>query len=522
MKLKYLISIFICLFMGVISVSAQRVFVVSETGFVKEAPQGEVKKFMMARSAILKEDRPIILPNPLKIYLNVGSEFDPDEWYVCNLMRHKKGVGDIIFSTKDGKNAKKSVSFNRISDDIIEISFNETYNSALKEIVTKFKNGHPVTKGIAHQLPEIVVAYEPNKQHKKEGKESKYWFAGLSDNSYDKNNVSWTSSQIESSINEILATKNSSNQLFASIVPQPAPQILASNGNVQYIVVQNNNVQQSLAQQQSVSPQIETKIPDSDVDIDIPYGIEKSENSFALVIANEDYKKVSSVPFAIRDGQKVKEYLVRTLGFDKAHVTLLENATLNDMRYELSKLSKISEAYKGDMSLVVYYCGHGIPDEKNGNGYLLPVDGYGTDVSTAYSTQELYDFLGSLNVKKTLLFMDACFSGASKDGDMLVAARGIAIKSRETTPTGNLIAFSACQGDETAYPFKEKGHGLMTYYLLKKLQDTKGKVSLGELADYLNDNVTKTAIVTNGKPQTPSVGVSPNLQETWKNSRLVE
>ena len=522
MKLKYLISIFICLFMSIISVSAQRVFVVSETGFVKEAPQGEVKKLQFGmKQTTLQESRPIILPNPLKIYLNVGADFDPEEWYVRTLARHQKDMDVIIFSLQSAKQTKKAISFNRISDEIVEISFSETYNSILKEIVTKFQKGKPVKWFVYDELPEIVIAYEPNKKHKKEGKESEYWFAGLSDNSYDKNNVSWTSSQIESSINEILATKNSSNQLFASIVPQPAPQILASNGNVQYIVVQNNNVQQPLAQQPA-NPQVETKIPDSDVDIDIPYGIEKSENSFALVIANEDYKKVSSVPFAIRDGQKVKEYLVRTLGFDKTHVTLLENATLNDMRYELSKLSKISEAYKGDMSLVVYYCGHGIPDEKNGNGYLLPVDGYGTDVSTAYSTQELYDFLGSLNVKKTLLFMDACFSGASKDGDMLVAARGIAIKSRETTPTGNLIAFSACQGDETAYPFKEKGHGLMTYYLLKKLQDTKGKVSLGELADYLNDNVTKTAIVTNGKPQTPSVGVSPNLQETWKNSRLVE
>jgi uncharacterized caspase-like protein len=192
------------------------------------------------------------------------------------------------------------------------------------------------------------------------------------------------------------------------------------------------------------------------------------------------------------------------------------------MKYELKRLSKIAKAYNGEANLIVYYCGHGIPDEKNGNGYLLPIDGYGNDVSTAYSTQELYDYLGSLNVKRTILFMDACFSGASKDGDMLVAARGIAIKNTENTPSGNLIAFSACQGDETAYPYKEQGHGLMTYYLLKKIQESKGNISLGELSDYVIDKVSKTSIVFNGKSQTPTVSVSPNFGENWKSATIID
>jgi hypothetical protein len=37
-------------------------------------------------------------------------------------------------------------------------------------------------------------------------------------------------------------------------------------------------------------------------------------------------------------------------------------------------------------------------------------------------------------------------------------------------PQGNMVVFSAAQGDETAYPNNDEKHGMFTYFLLKKLQ----------------------------------------------------
>ena len=75
-------------------------------------------------------------------------------------------------------------------------------------------------------------------------------------------------------------------------------------------------------------------------------------------------------------------------------------------------------------------------------------------------------------------------------------------------------------GDETAMPYKEKQHGLFTYFLLKKIQETKGEVSYGELADYIKSNVRKEAFLTNEKPQNPVIATSERNQNTWKSVKL--
>ncbi|MDR1681891.1 MAG: hypothetical protein LBS25_00665, partial [Candidatus Symbiothrix sp.] len=74
--------------------------------------------------------------------------------------------------------------------------------------------------------------------------------------------------------------------------------------------------------------------------------------------------------------------------------------------------------------------------------------------------------------------------------------------------------------DETAYPYKEKGHGLFTYFLLKKWQETKGEATLGELSDYIITNVSQQSIVVNRKSQTPTVIASAGLSNKWQEIKL--
>ena len=258
----------------------------------------------------------------------------------------------------------------------------------------------------------------------------------------------------------------------------------------------------------------------SDIDKNIPEAINSNSNTFAIVIANETYNKEANVPYAVNDGNIFKEYCRNCLGIPEKNIHLITNATLNDIRHEVKWIQNVAEVYKGDAKIIFYYAGHGIPDEKSKNAYLLPTDGYGSDVATGYSLENLYKTFGSLPSKSITVFLDACFSGAKRDGNMLASARGVAIKVKQTIPVGNMVVFTAAQGDETAYPYKEEEHGLFTYYLLKKLQETKGDVTLGELGDYIKEQVERQSIVTNGKLQSPSIMATSSIGNEWKNWTL--
>lgn len=258
----------------------------------------------------------------------------------------------------------------------------------------------------------------------------------------------------------------------------------------------------------------------SDIDKNIPEAINSNSNTFAIVIANETYNKEANVPYAVNDGNIFKEYCRNCLGIPEKNIHLITNATLNDIRHEVKWIQDVAEVYKGDAKIIFYYAGHGIPDEKSKNAYLLPTDGYGSDVATGYSLENLYKTFGSLPSKSITVFLDACFSGAKRDGNMLASARGVAIKVKQTIPVGNMVVFTAAQGDETAYPYKEEEHGLFTYYLLKKLQETKGNATLGELSDYIKEQVERQSIVTNGKLQSPSIMATSSIGNEWKNWTL--
>lgn len=253
----------------------------------------------------------------------------------------------------------------------------------------------------------------------------------------------------------------------------------------------------------------------SDVDRDIPVTSEKNPNTFVLIIANEHYQQVAAVPYALNDGRILAKYCQRTLGIPASNIKVHENATYNDIRLAIEWLKNVCEKYEGEASVIFYYAGHGIPDPADKSAYLLPVDGDGRYVATGYKLDELYKKLGEMPSKSMTILLDACFSGANRDGKMLASERGVALKSKSGVPQGNMVVFSAAQEDETALPYEEEGHGMFTYYILKKLQETEGNITLQELSQYVIREVGRKSAVTN-KPQTPCVTPSAEVGTEWK------
>lgn len=259
----------------------------------------------------------------------------------------------------------------------------------------------------------------------------------------------------------------------------------------------------------------------SDVDQKIPIAQTKQEYTFAVIIANEKYENEKNVEFAYNDGVIFKEYCVKALGLPAENVHFIPNAGRNHMVQQFNWMKRTAEDFNGKASFIIYYAGHGVPDDATKEAYLLPVDADITNLEeSAYKLSRLYGILGNMPAKDVLVFMDACFSGAQRNGEVLASARGVAIKPQLEVPKGNMVVFSAVTDKETAFPYKEKVHGLFTYYLLKKIQSSTGTLDLGSLADYVKTEVAQKSIVVNSKPQHPTISSSSNMINSWRNLNI--
>ncbi len=256
------------------------------------------------------------------------------------------------------------------------------------------------------------------------------------------------------------------------------------------------------------------------VDYGIPIAHKQTPNTYAIIIANENYKRVPNVPHAINDGRIFQKYLTSTFGIPEDNIEYLEDASLNDIKYAISNIAQRCEAFRDQVSVIVYYAGHGVPDDKTAEAFLLPVDGFGTDPSSGLNLDDFYASLSAMPAKSVVVLLDACFSGAKRDGGMLMATRGITIKPKMHVPDGKLIVFSATSNEETAFPIEEQKHGLFTYTLLRKIQETGGDITWGELADYVTDTVKNRSIDLNGKLQTPTVSVSSSIRDSWRDLKI--
>lgn len=260
------------------------------------------------------------------------------------------------------------------------------------------------------------------------------------------------------------------------------------------------------------------QLPPVDVDIDIPVvKTDKNANTYCIIIANEKYEDVPEVEFAERDGNIFREYCVKTLGIPEKQVRSFINASYTDIKRALNWIETMADISGGNSKILFYYAGHGIPNEKDKTAYLIPTDGFPKDITTCFKLSDLYARLGKIKTQSVTVLLDACFSGVKRGtGQALVAARGVAIKPKNEVLSGNMVVFTAASDDETALSYKDKRHGMFTYFLLDKLKKSQGNASFGEIFNTLSTEVKKNSMLENDKLQTPSVNVSTSMKPRWE------
>ncbi|MDE7141738.1 MAG: tetratricopeptide repeat protein, partial [Muribaculaceae bacterium] len=145
----------------------------------------------------------------------------------------------------------------------------------------------------------------------------------------------------------------------------------------------------------------------SDVDQNIPVNKTDASNTFAVIIANENYSKAVDVEAASHDGAAFADYCNLTLGLPKSNIRVYNDASLAEMLRAMADMRNIASVTSGNADLIFYYAGHGVPDDATKDAYLLPTDGDAAVTETCLSLGRLYDNLAELDTRRVLVFLDA-------------------------------------------------------------------------------------------------------------------
>ncbi len=238
----------------------------------------------------------------------------------------------------------------------------------------------------------------------------------------------------------------------------------------------------------------------SDVDF-APEARKKNKNGIAVVFGIEDYQYLPSVTYAYNDADIFREYLVKTFGYPRENIYFKTNerATKGEFEKVFSESGWLSKNATLKSDIIIYYAGHGIPDLDSKRSYLVPYDLDPNYATTGYSLKELYKNLGKLKVNSITVILDACFSGGTRDNQPLIAdARPVYISLEGSVVPKNTVVFSASSGEEISSGYKQKRHGLFTYFFLKGLngdadKNKDKKITVSEMQDYLEENVPAQA-----------------------------
>jgi hypothetical protein len=258
----------------------------------------------------------------------------------------------------------------------------------------------------------------------------------------------------------------------------------------------------------------------------IPFRNHPNPLRFALIIGNEDYssyqvglQRESNVDFAIRDAELFSNYAVNVFGVPEENILFMTNARNIEMRREINKLTGIINALDGKAEIFFYFAGHGFPDPNTRDPYIIPVDVTGSSLEYAVKLSDLYSDLTKYPSRRITVFLDACFSGGARNVG-LVSARSVRVRPREELLSGNLVVFSASSESQIAHPYREKQHGIFTYYALEKMRETRGDITYRDFSDYLRRTVAVRSILVNSAEQSPQVNVSPSIEELWQDWRF--
>jgi len=98
-----------------------------------------------------------------------------------------------------------------------------------------------------------------------------------------------------------------------------------------------------------------------------------NKNAYAIVIGIENYRqKLPKADYAVADAKTMTEYLTKVMGYPEENVVTLTNEHAAKSDFEKYFEKWLPNNVEKDSSVFIYYSGHGAPNTKTGDAYLVP------------------------------------------------------------------------------------------------------------------------------------------------------
>ncbi|MDD5304407.1 MAG: caspase family protein, partial [Elusimicrobia bacterium] len=200
------------------------------------------------------------------------------------------------------------------------------------------------------------------------------------------------------------------------------------------------------------------------------YSSVPTAEDYAVVVGIENYPDLPAATYAERDAAAAKSF-IRALGVPERNIVLLTGSRATKTGMEKTLEAWLPNNVSEKSRVYVYYSGHGAPDTKTGDAYLVPSDGDPQYLAqTGYPLKRLYAKLGQLKAKSVLVALDSCFSGAGGRSVLAKGTRPLVGKvDMAVQAEGKVSVISASAGDQISGTNDEAGYGLFTYNFLQGL-----------------------------------------------------
>ena len=242
--------------------------------------------------------------------------------------------------------------------------------------------------------------------------------------------------------------------------------------------------------------------------------VQQSRDAVAIIIGIENYRRVAKADFANADAKDFYTYASRALGIKPENIKLL----VDDGADDIEMLSAFQnwlplKVNKGKTDVFVFYSGHGYPSQDGKSLYFLPfnVDKQYLD-RTSVKQKEIVAALQNAQAKSVTMFIDACYSGQTRNGEVLVAGiKPVSITTEERAYPPEFTVITASAADQFSSASQDLKHGIFSFYLMKAMEgdgdeNKDGRITSGELQRYLSDMVGRQAMGLNRTQNTQLFG----------------